>query len=141
MTAGQQSAAEVAAILEQATYLVISTVPNPKDLSQGTPLIPFLPNLIYGMSLVESPRRHVIHVAPPSTQCGFRTRTVGGGQPVAHQQLNLAVMPNNYQAGAGRTPPPVASAPMRPPRLVPTRKAGLPVNRISLRRRKRPPKP
>jgi hypothetical protein len=110
MTQRQQSSQEVLAVLKKAAYFSIFSVPDPEALSQGVPLIPF-GNLLYKITITESPRRHEIAVAAPSPEYGFRTRMLGSAQHIANQHLTLAVMPNNFQAGLGRLPPPTLLLP------------------------------
>lgn len=110
MTRVRQSAEQVHRILAKAAYFSIFSVPDPEQLSEGAALIPF-GNLLYKISIIESPRRHQIAVAPPSPSHGFRTRMVGSEQRVARQKLTLEVMPNNFEAGLGRRPPPTLLLP------------------------------
>lgn len=110
MRNGRQSREEVLAVLRKAAYFSIFSVPDPEQLSQGVPLIPF-GNLLYKISIIESPRRHQITVGPPSPSCGFLTKMIGSEQRIARQKLTLEVMPNNFEAGLGRTPPPTLLLP------------------------------
>jgi len=106
----QQSSKEVLQILKKAAYFSIFSVPDPEQLSQGITLIPF-GNLIYRIDITESPRRHQISVAPPSPDCGFQTKMIGSDQRIAKQHLVLDMMPNNFEAGFGRKPPPTLLLP------------------------------
>ena len=110
MTNRRQSGEEVLEILGKAAYFSIFSVPDPEQLSEGVPLFPF-GNLLYKISIVESPRRHQIAVGPPSPSHGFRTRMIGSEQRIARQKLTLEVMPNNFEAGLGRRPPPTLLLP------------------------------
>jgi len=110
VTGTQQSGEEVLAILKKAAYFSIFSVPDPEQLSRGIPLLPFVPAGIYAIDITESPRRHEISVAS-SPECGFRTSMIGSAQRIAKQHLVLNMMPNNYQAGQGRTPPPTLLLP------------------------------
>lgn len=98
-------------LLEQATYFVIFSVPDPNSLSVGVPLVPSVPQAIYRIDIVEAPRRLQIDVEPPAEHCGFRTRKRISQRQVANQTLTLEVSPNNYQTGPGRTPPPTVLVP------------------------------
>lgn len=111
MRNGQQSKEEVFDVIKRAAYFSIFSVPDPEQLSQGVPLIPFIPASIYQISIIESPRRHFIEVPPPTAECGFRVRMIGSEQRIAKQRLRLAMMPNNYEAGFGRVPPPTLLLP------------------------------
>jgi hypothetical protein len=106
----QQSSGEVLRILKKAAYFSIFSVPDPEQLSRGIPLIPF-GNLIYKIDITESPRRHQIAVASPSPDCGFRTEMIGSDERIARQHLILEMMPNNFEAGFGRKPPPTLLLP------------------------------
>jgi hypothetical protein len=107
----EQNSEQVLRILKKAAYFSIFSVPDPEQLSRGIPLLPFLPAALYGIEITESPRRHQISAGPPSPTCGFRTSMVGSAQRIARQHLVLNVMPNNYQAGKGRIPPPTLLLP------------------------------
>lgn len=111
MRNGQQSSEEVFQVIKKAAYFSIFSVPEPDQLSQGVPLIPFIPASIYQISIIESPRRHHIELLPPTADCGFRARMIGSEQRIARQKLTLAMMPNNYEAGFGRIPPPTLLLP------------------------------
>ncbi len=103
----QQRAQEV---LDQATYMVIFSVTDPRSLSIPTPLVPGLDLLVYQIQLIESPRRLEIQTDPPAGLCGFRNRRNIGGQ-IADQTLLLEVTPNYFESGAGRTPQPTLLIP------------------------------
>jgi hypothetical protein len=111
MRNGQQSSEEVFQVIKKAAYFSIFSVPEPEQLSQGVPLIPFIPASIYQISIIESPRRHHIEVPRPTADCGFRARMIGSEQRIARQKLTLAIMPNNYEPGLGRIPPPTLLLP------------------------------
>ncbi len=89
MRNGQQSSGEVLAVLRKAAYFSIFSVPDSEQLSQGIPLIPF-GNLLYKISIIESPRRHQITVAPPSPSHGFVTRMIGSEQRIARMAADGA---------------------------------------------------
>ena len=102
---------EVSHILKQATYFTIFAVPDPSTLSVPTLLIPFIPFLIYEISIREAPRRFSSSVLPPTAQCGFRTSKSISAKQIAKQQLQLQVVPNNFASGPDRTPPPTLLIP------------------------------
>ena len=106
----KQSAEEVLHLLKKAAYFSIFSVPEPEQLSQGIPLIPF-GNLLYRIDITESPRRHQIAVGSPTPDCGFRSSMIGSDERIARQHLVLDMMPNNYEAGYGRKPPPTLLIP------------------------------
>lgn len=106
-----QGPQQVQKVLEQASYMVIFSVPDPQSLSTPTPLIPGFSLLAYQIELVEAPRRLEIRTDPPDGLCGFRNRRSIGGQ-IADQTLLLQVAPNYFQCGAGRTPPPTLLNPL-----------------------------
>lgn len=110
MATTQQSSAEVLHILKKAAYFSIFSVPDSEQLSQGIPLIPF-GNLLYKIDITESPRRHHITVASPSPDYGFRGKMIGSNERIAKQHLVLEMMPNNFEAGVGRKPPPTLLLP------------------------------
>lgn len=110
MAIRQQSAKEVLQVLKKAAYFSIFSVPDPEQLSQGVPLIPF-GNLLYKIDITESPRRHQISTSSPSADCGFRTRMIGSERRIARQHLVLDMMPNNFEAGFDRRPPPTLLLP------------------------------
>jgi hypothetical protein len=110
MAKTQQNREEVLHILKKAAYFSIFSVPDPEQLSRGIPLIPF-GNLIYKIDITESPRRHQIAVASSSPDCGFRTKMIGSDERIARQHLILEMMPNNFEAGFGRKPPPTLLLP------------------------------
>ena len=107
----QQSREEVFDVIKRASYFSIFSVPDPEQLSQGVPLLPFIPASIYQISIIESPRRHYIEVPPPTAECGFRVRMIGSEQRIAKQKLSLAMMPNNYEPQFGTVPPPTLLLP------------------------------
>ena len=49
----KQTSEEVQRILEKASYFVIFSVPDAQSLSQGIPLIPFIPESVYKINIVE----------------------------------------------------------------------------------------
>lgn len=106
----QQSAKEVLQVLKKAAYFSIFSVPDPEQLSRGIPLIPF-GNLLYKIDITESPRRHQITTSSPSADCGFRTKMIGSDRRIARQHLVLDMMPNNFEAGYDRRPPPTLLLP------------------------------
>src|SRR5262245_27809860 len=106
-----QSPEEVLSILKKAAYFSIFSVPDPEQLSAGIPFVPFVPNLLYKIKIIESPRRHQILLPPPTLDCGFRVQMIGSAQRIAKQKLTLEMMPNNFEAGLGRTPPPTVLLP------------------------------
>jgi hypothetical protein len=111
-SARHQSRQEVQRLLEQASYFVIFTVPDPQSQSTPIALIPFLPALTtYQIDITEAPRRFQATVAPPTAECGFRTSKQIGRRQIATQHLTMSVTPNNYQSGPGRTPPPTILLP------------------------------
>jgi len=110
MSTVQTHPRRVQEVLEQASYLVIFSVTDPQSLSTPTPLIPGFDLLAYEIRLIESPRRLQIHTDPPDGVCGFRNRRSIGEQ-IAKQTLLLQVTPNDFQSGAGRTPPPTLLIP------------------------------
>ncbi len=110
MATKQQSSEEVLRVLKKAAYFSIFSVPDPEQLSQGVPLIPF-GNLLYKIDITESPRRHHISLSSPSADCGFRTHMIGSNERIANQHLVLDMMPNNFEAGFGRKPPPTLLLP------------------------------
>jgi hypothetical protein len=110
MAKTQQSSEEVLHILKKAAYFSIFSVPDSEQLSQGIPLIPF-GNLLYKIDITESPRKHQIAVASPSSDYGFRTKMIGSDERIARQHLILEMMPNNFEAGLGRKPPPTLLLP------------------------------
>jgi hypothetical protein len=111
MTNTHQSSEEVFEILQKAAYFSIFSVPDPNQLSEGIPLIPFIPTSIYKIRITEAPHRHQLSITPPTADCGFRSHAIGSNQQIARQQLLLEVMPNNFEAGFGRTPPPTLLLP------------------------------
>jgi len=106
-----QSREEVQQILEQATYFIIFSVPDPQSLSQGIPMIPFIPASVYKINIVEAPRRLQVSVHPPTAECGIRTSKRISQRQIANQTLEMEVTPNNYQSGPGRTSPPTLLLP------------------------------
>lgn len=99
-----QSPEEVYDVIRRAAYFSIFSVPDPAQLSQGVPLVPFIPQILQRIDITESPRRHQLVVSPPTAQCGFRTTKQGSSRPIAYQHLVLDMMPNNFQAADGRQP-------------------------------------
>src|SRR5688572_25826844 len=87
MTNTHQSSEEVFEILKKAAYFSIFSVPDPNQLSEGIPLIPFIPASIYKIRITEAPHRHQLAITPPTADCGFRSRAVGSNQQVARQRL------------------------------------------------------
>lgn len=106
-----QSSQEVRRILKQATYFVIFAVPNPSSLSVGHPLLPFIPQLIYGIDVTEVPHRFSSSASSPTAENGFRLHKTIGTKQIAKQQFKLSLMPNNFEAGPGRIPPPTVLLP------------------------------
>jgi len=117
---GQQDAAEVLRVLKQAAYFVVFSVPDPQSLSQGVPLVPLLPASIYKIEITEAPRRLRLNVRPPSPDCGLLTSKEVSQRQVAQQHLVMAVCPNDFQGGPGRTPPPTVLVPFLSQRFIMT---------------------
>lgn len=107
----RQSGDKVAHILQQASYFSVFAVPDPSEQSVGVPLIPFIPPLIYEVKITEQPRRLHVTASPPTPECGFQIGMEISRQPVARQHLIMRPVPNNYESGPGRTPPPTILLP------------------------------
>src|SRR5713226_4057532 len=78
-----QSSEEVYEILNKASYIVIFSVPEPGNPPIGHSLIPFIPQIIFSITVIEAPRRFQITVTPPTAECGFRTSKTISREQVA----------------------------------------------------------
>ncbi len=111
----RQSSEQVQRVLEQATYFVVFSVPDPQSLSKPTLLLPFVSPqafpTIYEIAITEAPRRLQITVPPPTPESGLRTVKRISQRQVADQTLSMSVAPNNFQSGPGRLPPPTLLLP------------------------------
>src|SRR5262249_9651259 len=65
----------------------------------------------YAIAITEAPRRFSTLVQPPTAECGFRTSSSISQRQIANQRLQLQVVPNNFESGPGRTPPPTLLLP------------------------------
>ena len=107
----EQSSEEVYEILNKASYIVIFSVPEPGNPPIGHPLIPFISQIIHSITVIEAPRRFQLSVTPPTAECGFRTRKTISQEQVAKMHFTLDVIPNNWEPGIGRIPPPTILIP------------------------------
>src|SRR5213593_3097760 len=92
--------------VEQAAYFSLFSIPNPASPSAGIALIPFIPALAVGFSVHENMHRFEAKVPEPSPDCGFRSSQAIGTEQVASVSMQMTPMPNNFQPGEGRVPPP-----------------------------------
>ena len=106
------NAQHVQRVLEQASYFIIFTVPDPQSLSVGTNLIPFIPQTVFKIAITEAPRRAQVTVKGPTPTCGFRTNSAISKRQIATQNLDMEVCPNDFESGPGRTPPPTLLLPL-----------------------------
>lgn len=111
MPGTSQTSEEVHEIISKAAYFSIFSVPDPSQLSTGVPLIPAVPASLFKIEITEAPHRHFVTVPPPSPEWGFRSYKFATDEQIANQRLLLEMIPNSFQAGFGRTPPPTLLVP------------------------------
>ena len=121
-SAASQSSEEVFEVISKAAYLNFFSVPDPSDISEGTPLLPFISTLIFQIRIVESGRRLQLTVEPPTADCGFRSQKKVSQRAVSTNELTMKVIPNNFEPnfyeGPGQDPPPTLLLPFAPPRVM-----------------------
>lgn len=105
--------------VEQAAYFSLFSIPNPASPSTGIALIPFIPALSVGFSVHENMHRFEANVPEPSPDCGFRGSQAIGTEQVASVRMQMTPMPNNFQPGEGRVPPPTILLPFLSQRFTP----------------------
>jgi hypothetical protein len=104
----------VNALIKQAAYLTIFTVPNAARPNQAI----FSPQgQIIGVEVNEELHRFEIRPALPDQNTGLRFQNVVG-EPIANVHIRWMPCPDDFEAGPGLTPPPTPLDPTRSQRFV-----------------------
>ncbi|HEY8022167.1 MAG TPA: hypothetical protein VIH93_13765 [Thermoanaerobaculia bacterium] len=109
---------EVERLLKQAAYLPLFSVPNPALPNRPIPLsLPFLPSLPFLITAVEvNEQTHRFDVGAREAD-GELSGIDRVGQPAATVGIRWTVIPDDFQAGPGRLPPPTILNPFRSQRF------------------------
>jgi hypothetical protein len=104
----------VNALIKQAAYLTIFTVPDP-----SRPNIPVLSprGEMIGVEVNEELHRFEIRPESPNVRDGLRVDNVVG-EPVANVHIRWMTCPDDFEAGPGKEPPPTPVDPTRSQRFV-----------------------
>jgi hypothetical protein len=111
--------AAVSRLVRQAAYFSLFSLPSPSSQSTGIPLIPWIPQLAIGFSVHEELHRFEVKESGPTAACGFRIEQEHGTQGVAQVSMQMTPMPNDFQAGPNRVPPPTILLPFLSQRFSP----------------------
>lgn len=103
-TAPRATPEAVAALARRSAWFSLFSLPNAASPSTGVPLTPFTSPLFIAFQVSEALHRFEVQELPPSAECGLRLRQAYGADDVARVEMQMTPMPNNFQAGAGRTP-------------------------------------
>jgi hypothetical protein len=107
---------EITRLLKQAAYLPLFSMPNPADPDVPISvwpfsLVPALRNLVLlGVYVNEAPHRFDVTVEEPTPTRGLAVQHSVGEQ-VANIHVHFAIMPESFEAGPGRVPPPTLLIP------------------------------
>lgn len=107
---------EVHRLLRQAAYFSIFSVPNPASPNQPVLLTPLFPFGMIAVEVNEDLHRFEIEVHGPSRGRGV-TAANRVGEPVAGVHIRWTPMPDDFEAGPGRVPPPTLLNPFRSQRF------------------------
>jgi hypothetical protein len=105
--------------VQKAAYFSLFSIPSPSSPTTGISLIPFIPASAIAFTVHEGQHRFEVDVREPSPLCGFRVRQAGSENQVAQVNMQMTPMPNNFQAGEGRVPPPTILIPILSQRFTP----------------------
>jgi hypothetical protein len=106
-------------LVQQAAYFSLFSIPNPASPSAGIPLIPSIPVVAIGFLVREGLHRFEVRESGPMSVCGFRINQAISSDQVAQVSMQMTPMPNNFQAGEGRVPPPTVLVPFLSQRFTP----------------------
>jgi choline dehydrogenase len=106
---------EVTRLLEQAAYLSIFSIHNPSRPNIPIPS-PRDPGRLIGVEVHEDLHRFDVGIEPPGCTGGLRA-SKRVGEPVATVQIRWLVIPDDFNAGPGRVPPPTELDPTRSQRF------------------------
>jgi hypothetical protein len=106
---------KVAYLLNQTADFNLFGLVNPEHLSVPV-FAPDNPNALIGLHVNEVPHRFVVTVPPPTQDRGLRATNVVG-EVIAYLSLRWVPVPEDFQAGPHREPPPTPLDPSRSQRF------------------------
>ncbi len=109
--------AEIDRGVRQAAYFSLFSTPNPASPPDPIPLIPAVPALSIAIAVHESLHRFEVNEPEPNAVCGFRVSKSISRVEVAKVHMQMTPMPNNFQAGPERVPPPTILLPFLSQRI------------------------
>src|SRR5262245_11249776 len=110
--------AAVNRLVQQGAYFSLFSLPSPSSQSTGVPLAAGLP-LPIAFEVHEGLHRFEVKESLPTAECGLRIEQAKGSNQVAKVNMQMTPMPNNYQPGPNRVPPPTILLPFLSQRFTP----------------------